>query len=144
MDIKTPKGVRTCRARVWQAEWDPMPWDHCRRTPYTQTNVIEEPEKQAKVKEEEIRTPRPKEVRSSRARVWQEGWDPMPWDHCRRTPYTETKKETYQSLSEREKKRREAKLNRYQQYQRQFYSSPSEREIRKYVPLIVLFSQDSV
>ena len=73
----------------------------------------------------------PRYVRTSRARVWQEEWDPMPWDMCRRTVLTETQPQTYDSAEERERSRREARLRRYRQYQVHFYGSPCEKEIKK-------------
>ncbi len=32
-----PGGLPTSRARVWQKEWDSMPWDNTRRTACTET-----------------------------------------------------------------------------------------------------------
>ena len=73
----------------------------------------------------------PREVRASRARVWQEEWQPVPWDYCRRTAFTETAKETYGSAEEREKKMKEARLQKYRRYQVYYYGSPAEKEIQK-------------
>lgn len=75
--------------------------------------------------------PSPRFVKTSRARVWQEEWEPMPWDYCRRTMCTETQRETYDSTEARERTKRNTKLGRYRQYQVHFYGSPREREIKK-------------
>ena len=68
---------------------------------------------------------------TSRARVWQEQWEPMPWDYRRRTFQTETQRETYDCSEERDSKWRGAKMQRYKQYQVHFYGSPREKEIKK-------------
>lgn len=73
----------------------------------------------------------PRYVNTCRARVWQEAWDPMPWDHCRRTVETETRGQTYSSAEEKERNWRDAKLDRYRQYQVHFYGSPKEKESKK-------------
>ena len=75
----------------------------------------------------------PRCVKTSRARVWQEEWDPMPWDFCRRTAHTETQRQTYDRAEQRERGKREARVRRYRQYQVHFYGSPGEREIKKQV-----------
>ena len=73
----------------------------------------------------------PRNVKTSRARVWQEEWEPMPWDYCRRTAFTETKSPTYSWHEERERCKRDAKMRRYRQYQVHFYGSPVEKEKKK-------------
>lgn len=72
----------------------------------------------------------PRYVKTSRARVWQEEWDPMPWDFCRRSTYTETQRQTYDRDEQREHSKREARVRRYRQYQVHFYGSPGERETK--------------
>lgn len=74
----------------------------------------------------------PRLVRASRARVWQEEWEPVPWDYSRRTVCTETADQTYSSREEREKHWREAKLQKYRRYQVHYYGSPTEKEMAKW------------
>lgn len=81
--------------------------------------------------ESKLLQPSPRYVKTSRARVWQEEWEPVPWDYCRRTMCTETRRETYNSAEEKEQNKRDAKLQRYRQYQVHFYGSPGEREVKK-------------
>ncbi len=91
---------------------------------------------------EEIITPR--DVKTSRARVWQEEWYPMPWDYSRRTACTETMhwvepRETYVTTyvdrfgarERREGKKHNERVRRYKQYQVHFYGDPKEKEMRK-------------
>ena len=81
------------------------------------------------VMDEAVRTPR--DLRTCRARVWQEEWEPMPWDLCRRTVCMETRNQTYNRLDQRQRNNLEARLRRYRQYQVHYYGSPSEKETRK-------------
>ena len=81
--------------------------------------------------EKELECKSPRYVKTSRARVWQAEWEPMPWDFCRRTVCTETEPQTYSSLEQRERSKREARLKRYRQYQVHFYGSPREKETKK-------------
>ena len=66
--------------------------------------------------------------RSSRARVWQKEWEPMPWDHKRRTAQMETGEETFRLQEERLRNKREAKMRRYKDYQVYYYGSPSQKQ----------------
>ena len=66
--------------------------------------------------------------RTSRARVWQKEWEPMPWDNKRRTAQTETTEETFRMQEERLRNKREAKMRRYRDYQVYYYGSPSQKK----------------
>ena len=66
--------------------------------------------------------------RTSRARVWQKEWEPMPWDHKRRTAQTETTEETFRMQEERLRNKREAKMRRYRDYQVYYYGSHSQKQ----------------
>lgn len=68
---------------------------------------------------------------ASRDRVWQKEWEPMPWDHKRRTVYTETSDATYDRQEERMRNKRESRMRRYREYQVFYYGTPAEREARK-------------
>ena len=74
----------------------------------------------------------PRDVKTSRARVWQEEWEWTPWDYCRRTACTETGPPTHSWHEERERNKREVRMSRYRQYQIHFYGSPVEKERKKY------------
>lgn len=234
---KSPRDVNTSRARVWQDSWAPMPWDYCRRTPYTETlrltslqtktrcaaegpawrvarrrmvadadayEHITSPKDRARIGSEPLpwshrkkvtnmaayaekkrthtattagagssldlpkiqgssnnifpvgdgaaapvaaarpdpagdrqqdsqqdkepsRTPR--DLPTCRARVWQAEWEPMPWDVCRRTPWTETRGHGCGRYEE--SKRWATRQNRYRQYQVHFYGSPTDKESKK-------------
>lgn len=75
-------------------------------------------------------TPAQPPPRTSRARVWQKEWEPMPWDNKRRTVQTETTAETYSMQEERMRNKRDAKMRRYRDYQVYYYGSESQKQHR--------------
>ena len=69
--------------------------------------------------------------KSSRARVWQKEWEKMPWDFTRRTVVTETVDATHQSQTARVENKRNARLQKYRDYQVFYYGSEKEKAVRK-------------
>ena len=74
--------------------------------------------------------------------MWQEAWDPMPWDECRRTVLTETQGhraggcgrfEAAIQCSNNSSRRNKwaGRQQRYREYQIHFYGSPIDKEMKK-------------
>ena len=191
-----PKDLKTCRARVWQSHWAPMPWDYCRRTAFTETmrltsaqksrtcctggrrfvdadayQHVKSPKDRARIGSEplpwsyrgrvgnserqihsgslatgdpkdRVRTSdklptivkpykSPRDLPTCRARVWQEEWDPMPWDEARRTVQLETRGHGCGRYEESRRNRWDTRQKRYRQYQVHFYGAPRDKEMKK-------------
>ncbi len=75
--------------------------------------------------------------RTSRARVWQKEWEPMPWDHRRRTAHTETTEETFRMQEERLRNKRDAKMRRYRDYQVYYYGTHSQKQHKMCAKLLL-------
>lgn len=81
--------------------------------------------------------PIPVPPRTSRARVWQKEWDPMPWDNKRRTAQTETTEETFRMQEERLRNKREARMRRYRGYQVYYYGSPFQKQHKMFANISI-------
>ncbi|XP_003384948.1 PREDICTED: uncharacterized protein LOC100637952 isoform X2 [Amphimedon queenslandica] len=64
---------------------------------------------------------------SSRERIRQKEWFPMPWDNTRRTIYTETVDKTFATLEAFSLRKKAAYTYKHQEYRPYYYGTPSER-----------------
>ncbi len=68
----------------------------------------------------------PRRIRTSRDRVRQKEWFPMPWDDMRRTALTETVDANYQMQEEKRVKNTEAKRHKLNEYKVYYYGTPEQ------------------